>query len=532
MPFGQMHRNVFWKLCPVLIFFVGAFLRLFLYPEIPPGLNQDEAASGYEAYSLLTTGRDQWGNPYPVHFPGWGAGQSVLYSYLTMPAVKYFGLKVAATRSTGLIFGLLTLPLIYWLASAVFDRQTGLLSMLLVAVTPWHVMMSRWGLDANLLPVFLLLGCCTFHLATSGAARKVYVWFALVPFALALYAYGLALLVVPFLVAVLLFTRRAAILQNLFAWVGSIAMFMVLAAPLLLYVLKDYFLKRPLWGETLLPFTIPQLPAQRLTQVTAGLFDNLTSNAMFVLKGFDDGLIWNTYPPFLPLFLIPLPVLCLGVYFLARRGRAALDNIFLLWLVSCIPLLFAIAINVNRGNALFLPIIVLSAFGLREAILRISTERWQSLAVAALSLWIIGGSTVFAARYFSNYAETAASNFRAGLGDALNQAKELTGQDEPILVTDKIPLDYMNVLYLQNVPPSFFHQNVEVSIDRRGLYDVHKVGRFYFNDAILARDIEPDGSYTYVLRSDEDVPCQAQPRYRSAFWTVGRCPAAVLRPSP
>ncbi len=532
MPFGQMDRDVFWKVCPALIFLLGAFLRLFLFPEVPPGLNQDEAASGYEAYSLLTTGRDQWGNPYPVHFPGWGAGQSVLYSYLTMPAVKLFGLQVAATRSTGLILGLLTLPLVYWLASAVFDRQTGLLSMLLVAVMPWHVMMSRWGLDANLLPVFLLLGCCTFHLATSGAARKVYVWIALVPFALALYAYGLALLIVPFLVAALLVTHRATIGQNLTTWAGSLAIFMILSAPLLLYVLKDYFLKQPLWVESLLPFTIPQLPAQRLTQVSSGLFDNVLSNIVFVLKGYNDGLIWNTYSPFLPLFLIPLPVLAIGLYFLLRGGRAALGNIFLVWLLSCVPLLFAVEINVNRGNALFLPIIVLSAFGLKELISRLSSARWQRLAAGALSLWIIVGSMSFAARYFTSYADTAAPNFRAGLGVALKQATAMADHDEPILVTDKIPLDYMNVLYLQAISPTVFHQDVEYSFDRRGLYDVHKVDRFYFNKSILARDIKARGHYTYVIGSQEQVPCQAKPSHQSAYWTIGRCPAEQLRTSP
>lgn len=174
-----------WQRYSALILFfilsIGVFLRTYLYPSIPPGINQDEAAAAYEAYSILHTGKDQWGNVFPVHFPGWGAGQSVLYGYLTIPAIMLFDLTVWSSRSTGLILGILTLPILYLTVKRSFDRETALLAVLLTAVLPWHVMISRWGLDANILPFFLLLGCYTVQLALSENAPKSLIVIAFTP---------------------------------------------------------------------------------------------------------------------------------------------------------------------------------------------------------------------------------------------------------------------------------------------------------------------------------------------------------------
>ncbi|MGH7534310.1 MAG: glycosyltransferase family 39 protein, partial [Gemmatimonadales bacterium] len=87
-----------WSLVAVLLIGLGVGLRLYLFPVVPPGLNQDEAAAAYEAYSLLQTGQDRWGNRLPPYFPAWGSGQSVLLSYLTAPFLALFGLSIAAVR--------------------------------------------------------------------------------------------------------------------------------------------------------------------------------------------------------------------------------------------------------------------------------------------------------------------------------------------------------------------------------------------------------------------------------------------------
>ncbi len=190
------------------ILVLGIVLRVIFFPHIPPGLNQDEASAAYEAYSLLLTGQDRWGNPWPIYFPGWGSGQNVLYLYLTIPIIWRWGLNLFSTRLINLIFGILTLPLLYLYVWLTFNRRIALISMLFLAVLPWHVMMSRWDLESNLLSFFLLLGLYTVHLALTVLRPQVWISSAFVPWAICFYAYGTSLLLIPALMLLVLAAYR------------------------------------------------------------------------------------------------------------------------------------------------------------------------------------------------------------------------------------------------------------------------------------------------------------------------------------
>ena len=56
------------KLFVLLIVIFSFFLRVWKVSEYPAGLNADEAAIGYNAYSLLQTGKDEFGHSWPVNF--------------------------------------------------------------------------------------------------------------------------------------------------------------------------------------------------------------------------------------------------------------------------------------------------------------------------------------------------------------------------------------------------------------------------------------------------------------------------------
>jgi len=143
-------------LCAALV--AGCLLRIWEWNSLPPPIWGDEAGSAYEAYSLLETGKDKWGNPWPVYFPAWGSGQSTLHAFLSIPLIALFGLNAWTARILGLLLALLTLPLLYATVRMALGRAVALLSLWLLALSPWHVMLSRWSLDCNLLPFFVLLG--------------------------------------------------------------------------------------------------------------------------------------------------------------------------------------------------------------------------------------------------------------------------------------------------------------------------------------------------------------------------------------
>src|SRR5437764_9301957 len=101
----------------LLAIVVGALLRLSALTSVPPALNQDEAVNGYDAYSLLLTGRDHLGHPFPfAGLESFGDWVPPLLTFLTVPAVALFGLHVGTLRAVTAIVGIAAVPVIYWLA--------------------------------------------------------------------------------------------------------------------------------------------------------------------------------------------------------------------------------------------------------------------------------------------------------------------------------------------------------------------------------------------------------------------------------
>lgn len=151
-------ENVFKKyelLFLVAIVILAAFLRLYKLSEIPPGVNRDEASIGYTAYSLLATGADEYGRSFPLSFQSFGDWKLPLYIYLTVPFVKFIGLNELAVRLLSAIAGILIVPVTYFLVRSLFlSSQLSALSSFLLAISPWHVHLSRVESESNLAVLF------------------------------------------------------------------------------------------------------------------------------------------------------------------------------------------------------------------------------------------------------------------------------------------------------------------------------------------------------------------------------------------
>ena len=163
-----------------LILILGVFARVWKFNQVPPGLHQDEASIGLEAYDLLHFGVDRNGNSFPVNFTSWGDGMDALYGYVLIPFMT-MGLTPFTTRLPILLSSLLTLPLVYFIAKKTLGQSFALLSMLLLAISPWHIMMSRWGINENILPLVFVLG----YACLLRSSAKNY-WFVISAFFFAL----------------------------------------------------------------------------------------------------------------------------------------------------------------------------------------------------------------------------------------------------------------------------------------------------------------------------------------------------------
>lgn len=160
-----MHIKLFLILSVLCL---GIFLRFFQLGSIPNGIDIDEASQGYDAFSLLKTGKDRYGEILPVFMRSFGNYQSPLYTYLTVVPVFIFGLSAFATRFISAFSGVIILICTFFLIINLRHRskfETAILAMLFLAISPWGVLFSRTAVEANLALALLVSGIFFFVLS-------------------------------------------------------------------------------------------------------------------------------------------------------------------------------------------------------------------------------------------------------------------------------------------------------------------------------------------------------------------------------
>ena len=139
-----------WLLVAILV--LAAALRLWRIGQAPHGFNADEAAIGYNAYSLLKTGRDEHGNSWPLHFESFADYKPGGYFYLALPFIAFLGLEKIAVRLPSIIAGIASVWLVYKLTGELFKKQRKVLGLgvselaaIALALSPWQIQFSRGG---------------------------------------------------------------------------------------------------------------------------------------------------------------------------------------------------------------------------------------------------------------------------------------------------------------------------------------------------------------------------------------------------
>ena len=197
----------------IVILLLSAVLRLVSLDKYPAGFTPDEASFGYDAFSILKTGKDQWGRFLPLFLESFGDFKPPLYAYLTIPSIAIFGLTKFATRFPNALVGVSAVYATYLLVKElgsfkknqfVVGNQQLLagVAALLLAISPWHIQMSRGAFEANLTTFFLPSGV---YLFLKGLKKNKYLVWSSVIFGLNLFSYHSARFVVPSFIIFLAF---------------------------------------------------------------------------------------------------------------------------------------------------------------------------------------------------------------------------------------------------------------------------------------------------------------------------------------
>lgn len=157
------------------ILLLAFILRFYNLEKIPPGFHRDEAAWGYEAYSLIKTGKDQYGRFLPIAFEVFGVWEYPVQFYLKIPFIALFGLNIASVRLSVVFISLLTIFLIYKLVEKWFnDKFTALIAATVAAFSSWHFFMSRAGYSQAFYGLLMLLLGTYFLLLRKGLKAKIF----------------------------------------------------------------------------------------------------------------------------------------------------------------------------------------------------------------------------------------------------------------------------------------------------------------------------------------------------------------------
>ena len=189
------HRH---RVMLLLILSLAAVLRLWDLTGVPNGFHADEASIGYDAYSMLETGRDQYGEFLPLFSRSFGDYDESLYRYLTIPFVAVLGLTEFSTRLPASLAGILTVWVFFSLVRDRFGVRVALVAALFLAISPWHIQFSRWAVRAILLPLFFSWGLAYFY---RGLQRPRLLVLSAFLFGISLHTYNSARVFVPLFLA-------------------------------------------------------------------------------------------------------------------------------------------------------------------------------------------------------------------------------------------------------------------------------------------------------------------------------------------
>ncbi len=502
-----------------IIMIAAAFLRLYRLGDVPYGLQQDEASIGYDAYTLATYGIDRNGYHFPIYPITWGCGGgSPLLIYLNVVSVSLFGTGIVKLRMIPAACGILTVLLFYLILRLAFEKNVRNIASLLgagfLAVCPWHVILSRWSLDCNIMPFNLLLSVYLFLLGVKGKSTLFY-GLSAASFAVSMYSYGAATIVIPlfllFISAYCLKERLITIRQLLV----SVAAFMIVFAPLLLFYAVNYLGVPEIVTEH---FCFNKFTAARTGEAFISLDKNLpgkiAGNLRAILRavsvGDDSFTIAHYYEGYATLFEFTFPITLIGIVtaimdLFRKRGdrgndglHSVSDAIFLFLTLGCVILGLVILPDINRLVMIFVPMIY---FFVKGAVF--AADNLGKISTAALCLILLVGGLSFSRDYFKDFNTWSISIYMPGYGDAIKRAYEIAGDDRMIYSTyDGLSAPFMLALYYNNYDPHRFYTTVEYKDEKAEFRIAESFGNFVFHlpDDLTESEHDTD---VFVLSSAE-----------------------------
>lgn len=484
-----------------LIIAVAFFLRFYKVTSIPPSLNWDETSIAYNAYSILKTGKDEWGQTMPLNFKSFGEYKLPAQIYASIPGIAIFGLNELGVRITPVVYGTLTVLLLYFLSHELFKKKTiSLISSFLLAVSPWHIQLTRASFESSFSLLWVVMG---IWFLVKGLKNKKWIVVSMIPFAISVYTYNSARVFTPLFIFAIatVYGKYFWKIKGWFLLAGVV--FTILLVPLVPFVLTGEASARyKLVSITDDAGLIPRIEERR----------NNSKLPIFLNKLINNRYTYNTYyfsknylahftPSFLfingaghkqhhvqgvgELYWFQAPFLLFGLYLLLKKKDASL-KILLPWLfLTFIPVSMT---NDSIPNALRTLIAVpvyqiITAIGIYYFLKLVKNKKIvNTVLLCSLVLFIINFS-IYLKNLFLIYPINYSRDWQYGNSQVVEYIKNHQDEYDLITFTREYGEPHIFTLFYLKYDPSKFQNSP--NLDRFETYDWVRVLRFdkyYFPD--------------------------------------------------
>lgn len=461
-----------------LILLLAATLRLWNLAGNPPHLTSDELGIGYNAYSILKTGRDEHGQIMPTVFESFGDWKPGLYIYLSVPFIALLDLNEFAVRLPGALFGVGSIWFIYLVVGELFKSKmrskVQIAAAFFLAISPWHVHFSRGAWETQVSLALALLGIYFFLRAVKGEPKRFLISAGL--FALTLWTYQGAKLATTIIVLglAIFFYRRLVKLPGKVIAQGFLIGFLV-SLPIVvsmfdgkvgrLTVFSVFSYQRP---ENQIQKILDQgditkdswqyflYHSEPLGSIR-GVLDRWTyhlSGVFLFFKG--DGSNVHTVPDGGMLLVADGILFVAGLIALARLG-AKKEVLFLFFWFFLAPLPSALSrdsANAVRSFSMVAPVTIILALG-AISLLSWVTSHGKVVKFVGLCfvLFYIANFVYFLDRYWVHLPTRSSQDWGYGYKQLAERVMSLKGDYTEVVVQQSYRQPYIHFLFYQKYDP-------------------------------------------------------------------------------
>lgn len=531
-----MNKSIKLWIAVTLITLLGFALRIYQIDKFPPSLNWDEVSHGYNAYSILKTGADEWGMRFPLIFRAFGDYKLPVYIYLTVIPVWLFGLSAFSVRLVSVLAGTLAIPGIFLLARELISGRgsdpkvvsglekgsdpIGLVSAFLLAICPWHFFISRPALEANLALTFAIFGA---YFLLKGLRHHTSLIWGSIFFALTMHTYNTYRVFTPLLLLGFIGIFRKKLFKNSKLKISHLAsaIILILASALVGYQIYNHtgtarYGKLSILSDNAI-YNIGQSRANsKLPSFVSKLVYNrpvyfVSAAGLNYINYFSPQFFYQTMGV-QDQFAIPyknilgLPILFLAVVglILLLPGLKATTNRFVLFWLLISPIAAALTADppqALRPTPMIVALIVLATFGLlRLCQFLADTLKLPKLNYIFVAYFLIICAVAFGRYiqdYFTNYTMNYSFAWQYGYSQAISYLKDHQNEYDRVFITKGYGEPHIFYAFYTHLDPKVLQSGANtIRFTQSNWYWTDRIDNVYFvNDWLI-----PEGTPANSLK--------------------------------